>query len=132
METDDRVTQKIYVIWDVFCILGKSFCRLFKVKRLPFPWSCFSYEEKHLYFISNNEKWLSLNKIFWKVCHHSKCLVNIIRVFLFHLVSIIRKLSSKVGSFFTEELKILSNNSIQYVYLFILIYLQQYDKRLVR
>ena len=59
-------------------------------------------------------------------------LVNITRVFLFQLVSIIRKLYSKVGSFFTQGLKILSNNSIQYVYLFILIYLHQYDKRLVR
>ena len=59
-------------------------------------------------------------------------LVNIIGVLLFQLVSFIRKLYHKVGSFFTEELKMLSNNSIQYVYLFILIYLLQYDKGLVR
>ena len=44
-----------------------------------------------------------------------------IRVLFFELASIIKKLPYKFGSFFTEELKILNNNLIQYVYLFILI-----------
>ena len=130
METDDRVVQKIFVIWDVLCILGKSFGRPFEVKRLPFHWSCFSHEEKHLYFISNNEKWLILNKVFWKLCHHSKCFSQYYKSFDFS--TSINYQEALLYSFFTEELKILSNNSIQYVYLFILIYLQQYDKRLVR
>ena len=72
-KTDHRVLQKIYVIWYSFCILGESFARLFKVKQLPFPWSCFSSDKNHLFLISNNEKWLSFKKIFWKVYHHSKC-----------------------------------------------------------
>ena len=70
-EWDDRVVQKIYVIWSSFCILGKSFARPFKVKGLPFPWSCFFWKENQFFFIWNNEKWLNLRKIFWKVYYHS-------------------------------------------------------------
>ena len=46
-------------------------------------------------------------------------------------VSIIRKLDFKFGSFFTEELKILNNNLMQYLHLFIFVYPVQYAKRLV-
>ena len=55
IEIDDTVLQKIYVIWYSFCILGKSFARLFEVKQLPLPWSYFSLDENHLVLISNNE-----------------------------------------------------------------------------
>ena len=44
--------------------------------------------------------------------------VDILRVF-FQLVSVIKKLNSKFESFLNEELKILNNNLIQYVYLFL-------------
>ena len=57
--------------------------------------------------------------------------VDIIRVLFFQLVSVIKKLDSKFESFLAGELKILNNNLIQYVYLFILIYPLQYAKRLV-
>ena len=57
--------------------------RPFEVKQLPFPTSCFYYEENHLFFISNNEKWLSLQTIFWKVYHHSKCSGWYYRSFVF-------------------------------------------------
>ena len=57
--------------------------------------------------------------------------VDIIRVLFFQLVSFIKKLDSKFENFLGGELKILKNNLIQYVYLFILIYRLEYDKRLV-
>ena len=56
--------------------------------------------------------------------------VDILRVF-FQLVSVIKKLDSKFAGFLTEELKILNNNLIQYVYLFILIYRLEYAKGFV-
>ena len=83
MGTDDRALQKRYVTWYSFCVLGKSFAWPFEVKGLPFPWSCFFYNENHLFFISNDEKWLSLKKIFWKVYHHSKCLGWYYKSFVF-------------------------------------------------
>ena len=48
----------------------------------------------------------------------------------FQLVPIIKKLHSKFERFSTEELKILNNNLIQHVYLFILIYHLEYAKGL--
>ena len=72
IEIGDTLLQRIYVIWYRFCILGKRFARPFEVKETSFPRSYFCYDEKHLFLISNNEKWSSLKKIFWKFCHHSK------------------------------------------------------------
>ena len=58
-------------------------------------------------------------------------MIDNITVSLFQVASIIKKLDSKFGSFFTEELKTLNNNLIQYVYVFILIHPLQYAERLV-
>ena len=82
-EIDDIVLQKIYVIWYRFCIVGKSFARPFEVKQLPLPRSHFSEDEKHLFLILNNEKWLSLKKSFWKIYHHSKRLDWYFKSFVF-------------------------------------------------
>ena len=57
--------------------------------------------------------------------------VDIIRVLFFQLVSFIKKLDSKFESFLAVELKILNNNLIQYVYLFVLFYHLEYAKGLV-
>ena len=57
--------------------------------------------------------------------------VDIIRILFFQLVSVIKKLDSKFESFLAGELKILNNNLIQYVYLFILFYSPEYPKGLV-
>ena len=67
---DHRRLQRIYGIWYSFC---KSFARPFEVNQLPFASSCFSWDKYHLFLISNNEKWLTMKKIFWKLYHHSKC-----------------------------------------------------------
>ena len=80
---DHRGLQRIYGIWYSFCILGKGFARTFEVKQLCFPESCFSYSKNHFFWISNNEKWLSLKKFFWKVYHHSKCSGRYSRSFVF-------------------------------------------------
>ena len=47
--------------------------------------------------------------------------VEIIRVLFFQLASVIKKVDPKLESFLAVELKILNDNLIQYVYLFILI-----------
>ena len=57
--------------------------------------------------------------------------VDIIRVLFFQLVSFMKKLDSKFENFLGGELKILKNNLIQYVYLFILFYCLEYAKGLV-
>ena len=57
--------------------------------------------------------------------------VDIIRALFFQLVSFIKKLDSKFESFLAVELKILNNNLIQYMYLFILFYRLEYAKGLV-
>ena len=85
VEIDDTVLQRIYVIWCRFCILGKSFARPFEVKQLPFPRSCLQKGKNHLFFISNDEKWLSLKKSFWKVYHHSKCFGQYYMSFVFSI-----------------------------------------------
>ena len=112
IEIDDTVLQKMYVIWYKFITLGKSFARPFEVEQLPFHGSCFSWDERHLFLIWNNERFVTILDV-W---------VDITRLLFFHPVSVIKKLDSKFESFLTEELKIPNNNLIQYVYLFILIY----------
>ena len=57
--------------------------------------------------------------------------VDIVRVLFFKLVSVVKKLDSKFESFLAAELKILNNNLIQHVYLFILFYRLEYAKGLV-
>ena len=83
IEIDDTLLQRIYWIQYRFCILGKRFARPFEVRGPSFPGSCFSLDEKRLFLISNNEKWLSLKKSFSKVCHHSKCLGWYYKSFVF-------------------------------------------------
>ena len=66
---------------------------------------------------------MHFNTVYAPIYCYFKCLSAVIlSVSFFQLVSI--------GSFFTEELKTLNNNLIQYLYLFILIYPLQYPKRL--
>ena len=71
-----------------------------------------------------------MRKIFERFVTILNVWVDILRVF-FQLVSVIKKLDSKFAGFLTEELKILNNNLIQYVYLFTLIYHLEYAKGLV-
>ena len=66
-----------------FCILIKRFARSFEDSQFPFPGSCFSEDEKHLFLITNNESWLSLKKSFSKACHHSKCFCRYYKSFVF-------------------------------------------------
>ena len=122
--------QKIHIIWYSFCIECKSFARLFEVKELPFPWSCFSEDEKHLLLISNNEKWLSLKKNFWKVYHHPKCFVWYYRTFFFNYYQLLRSvtLSLKV---FHWIIKCTLQHFNMMVDLFILNYPLEYAKRLL-
>ena len=93
IEIDDTVLQRIYVIWDRFCILCKWFVRPFEVKEPSFPGSCFCEDEKHLFLISQNEKRLSLKKSFWKVYHYSKCLCHYYTSFVFSSIINIRETS---------------------------------------
>ena len=99
METDDTVLQKMYLIWYSFRIVGKSFARPFEVKQLPFSRSCSWKGKNHLIFISNNEKWLSLKKSFWKVYHHSKCFGQYYMSFIFSISITIWKAWLEVWKF---------------------------------
>ena len=130
MKTDDQALQKIYEIRYSFCILVKSFARPFEIKWLPIPRSCSQKYENHLFMISNDEKWLSLKKIFWKIYHHFQCFSWYYTSFVFSTSTIFNKLGCKFESFFTEELKSLSSSLIRYVHLFILDYTLKYAKRL--
>ena len=105
METDNRVLQKIYVIWYGFCILCKSFPTPFKVKQLPSPWCCFFSDENHLFLISNDEKWW-VWKVFARFITILNISVNIIQVLFVQVLSIFENLHSKFKSFLIEELKI--------------------------
>ena len=91
----------------------------------------FPTRKNHMFFISNNENYWVWRKFFERFITILNVWADIIRVLFFQLVSIIRNLDSKFRSFFTEELKILNNNLIQYLYLFILIYPLEFAKRLV-
>ena len=112
METDDRVLHKIYVIWYSFCILGKVLLDLLKLSDFlslnpVFPKRkiiCFLFQTMKNYWVWRKffEKFITILNV-WTVLN------SIIRVSFFQLVSI--------GSFFTEELKILNKNLIQYLYL---------------
>ena len=70
-------------------------------------------------------------KVFERLVTILNVLVDIIKVLFFQLVSFIKKLDSKFENFLGGELKILKNNLIQYVYLFILFYRLEYAKGLV-
>ena len=83
MKRDHRGLQKIYVMWYSFCILGESFAIHFEVNQLPCPRSYSEKYENHLFLISNDEKWSSLKKSFWKIYHHSKCFSRYYRNFVF-------------------------------------------------
>ena len=72
-----------------------------------------------------------LRKVFERLVTILNVWVDIIRVLFFQLVSVIKKLDTRFESFLAVELKILNDNLIQYVYLFIVIYCLQYDKGLV-
>ena len=73
MKRDRRGLQKIFSISYSFCVLGKRFARRFEVKQLPFLRSCSWKYNNNLSLISNDKKWLSLRKSFWKIYHHSRC-----------------------------------------------------------
>ena len=129
IETDLRVLQKIYIILYSFCILSKSFTRPFEVKQLPSPQSCSSKHGNYLLLISNDEKWLSLKKIFWKIYHHSKCFNRYYRSFVSSSsINIQEALRLKVSSLKNE--KYLSSTLIRSMHLFILNYALQYAKRI--
>ena len=73
MKREHRRLQKIYGIWYSFCLLGESFARIFEYKQLLFLGSWSFLDEHHLLFISNDEKWFSLKKTLWEICHHFDC-----------------------------------------------------------
>ena len=50
---------------------------------LSLPDSCSYKDKSHLFFISSNEKWLSLTKHFWKIFQYSKCLAQYYGSFFF-------------------------------------------------
>ena len=130
METYDRVLQKIYVIYYSFCILGKSFARL-KLSNFLFLGPVFPKRKIICFLFQTIKKSWVGRKFFERIITILNVWADIIRLLFFQVVSVIRKLDSKFGSLFTKELKILNNNLIQYLYLFILIYPLQYAKRLV-
>ena len=102
METNDRVLQKIYVTWYSFCILGKNFARLFEVKQLLFPWSCFYEEKNHLFWFQTMKNHCVWRKFFEKYITILSASVNITGVLFVQLVSLLEKLDSKFEKFFTE------------------------------
>ena len=130
METDNRVLQKIYVMEYSFCILGNRFARL-KLSNFLFLGPVFP-KRKIICFLfqTMNSSWVC-RKCFQRFITNLKVWADIIKVLFFQLVSITRRLHSKFGSFFTEVLKILNNNLMQYRCLFTAFYPLRYAKRLV-
>ena len=86
-------TYKMLKYKEFLASIGKS-------NFLSLSGSCSSSDKSNLFLISNNEKWLSLNKYFWEIYHYSKCLARYYSFFL-QLVPIFEKLDSKFKSFFT-------------------------------
>ena len=89
METDDRVVQKIYVIWYRFCILGKCFARPFEVKGLPFPLSCFSEDEKYFFWFQTMENDWVWRKFFERFITILNVSVDIVGVFFSTSINIL-------------------------------------------
>ena len=131
IEILDTVLQRIYVIQYRLCILGKRFARPFEVTEPSFPGSCFAKAKSICFWFQTMKNDWVWRKVFERFVTILNVWVDIIRVLFFQLVSFIKKLDSKFENFLDGELKILKNNLIQDVYLFIVFYCLEYAKGLV-
>ena len=106
IKTYVKELQKIYVIWFIFGILGKSFLRFLNLSSFPSLHPVLP-NIKIIWFwfetMKNDWLWRKVLKTYITILNVS---FDIRRNFFVQLVSVFEKLDSKFKSFFNEQLKI--------------------------